>query len=98
MNEICPTKILLANPGADLGSYQQMFRLNEREVELFSALIPKRQFLWRTASRAKVLNVNLDPRAYWEYTNSPYDNERRRKAVEEFGAEEGLKVLAAGAG
>ena len=95
VNEICPTKILLANPGADLGSYQQMFRLNDREVELFSALIPKRQFLWKTASRAKVLNVNLDPRAYWEYTNSPYDNERRRRAVEEFGAEEGLKVLAA---
>lgn len=95
VNEICPTKILLANPGADLGSYQQMFRLNAREVELFSALIPKRQFLWKAASRAKVLNVNLDPRAYWEYTNSPSDNERRRRAVEEFGADEGLKVLAA---
>jgi type IV secretion system protein TrbE len=95
VNEICPTKILLANPGADLASYQQMFRLNEREVELFSALIPKRQFLWKTANRAKVLNVNLDPHAYWEYTNSPYDHERRRRAAEEFGPEEGLQVLVA---
>lgn len=95
VNEVCPTKILLANPGADLASYQRMFRLNEREVELFSELIPKRQFLWKTARRAKVLNVNLDPHAYWEYTNSPKDNERRSKAIEEFGAEEGLQVLAA---
>jgi hypothetical protein len=42
-----------------------------------------------------VLNVNLDPNAYWQYTNSPYDNERRRRAIEQHGLEEGLKVLAA---
>jgi hypothetical protein len=42
-----------------------------------------------------VLNVNLDPTAYWQYTNSPYDNERRREAIEAYGFEEGLKVLAA---
>jgi type IV secretion system protein VirB4 len=95
VNEICPTKILLANPGADLAAYQHMFHLNEREAELFSALIPKRQFLVKTAQRSKVLNVNLDPRAYWEYTNSPYDNERRREAIERHGFEEGMKVLAA---
>lgn len=95
INEICPTKILLANPGADLASYQRMFKLNEREVELFAQLIPKRQFLMKSASRAKVLNVNLDPHAYWQYTNSPYDNERRRAATERHGVEEGLKVLVA---
>lgn len=48
VNEICPTKILLANPGADLAAYQRMFRLNEREGELFASLIPKRQFLVKT--------------------------------------------------
>jgi Type IV secretory pathway, VirB4 components len=95
VNEICPTKILLANPGADLAAYQRMFRLNEREVELFSALIPKRQFLVKTAQRSKVLNVNLDSNAYWQYTNSPYDNERRRRAIEQHGLEKGLKALAA---
>jgi type IV secretion system protein VirB4 len=95
VNEICPTKILLANPGADLIAYQRMFRLNEREVELFSALISKRQFLLKTALRSKVLNVNLDPHAYWQYTNSPFDNQRRLQAIEQFGVDEGLKVLAA---
>lgn len=95
VNEICPTKILLANPGADLASYQRMFKLNDREVELFAGLIPKRQFLVKSASRSKLLNVNLDPHAYWQYTNSPYDNERRRQALEQHGVEEGLKVLAA---
>jgi type IV secretion system protein VirB4 len=95
VNEICPTKILLANPGADLAAYQRMFHLNEREVELFSCLVSKRQFLMKTAQRSKVLNVHLDPSAYWQYTNSPYDNERRRQAIEEHGFEEGLKALAA---
>jgi hypothetical protein len=41
------------------------------------------------------LNVSLDPNAYWQYTNSPYDNERRRLAVEQHGFKEGLKALAA---
>jgi type IV secretion/conjugal transfer VirB4 family ATPase len=98
VNEICPTKILLANPGADHAAYQRMFHLNEREVELFAALIPKRQFLVKTEQRAKVLNVNLDPRAYWQYTNSPYDNERRRAAIEAHGFEKGIEVLATQAG
>jgi type IV secretion system protein TrbE len=95
VNEICPTKILLANPGADLAAYQRMFHLNEREGELFASLIPKRQFLVKTAQRSKVLNINLDPNAYWQYTNSPYDNERRRQVIEQHGFEGGLKVLAA---
>jgi type IV secretion system protein VirB4 len=95
VNEVCPTKLLLANPGADLGNYGRMFRLNERELQVFSELIPKRQFLLKTASRSKVLNVHLDPRAYWEYANSPRENERRRLALEEHGVEEGLKILAA---
>lgn len=95
VNEICPTKILLANPGADHAAYQRMFHLNDREVELFAGLLPKRQFLVKTQARAKVLNLDLDPRAYWEYTNSPYDNERRRAAIEQHGFEEGIQVLAA---
>ncbi|MBV8830079.1 MAG: DUF87 domain-containing protein, partial [Acidobacteriaceae bacterium] len=98
VNEICPMKILLANPGADHVAYQSMFHLNEREVELFSSLVPKRQFLAKTEQRSKVLNVNLDPRAYWEYTNSPYDNERRDAAISEHGTERGLEILAAMAG
>lgn len=98
VNEICPTKILLANPGADQTAYQRMFRLNDREVELFSALTPKRQFLLKTDQRAKVLNVDLDPLAYWQYTNSPYDNERRNAAFAEHGFEKGLEVLAVQAG
>src|SRR6185312_10174724 len=30
--------------------------------------------------------VNLDPNAYWQYTNSPYDNERRRRALSSTGS------------
>jgi type IV secretion system protein VirB4 len=94
VNEICPAKILLANPGADHAAYQTMFHLNEKEVELFSRLTPKRQFLLKTEARAKVLNVDLDPRAYWQYTNSPYDNQRRETVLAEHGFEAGFDVLA----
>lgn len=94
VNEICPTKILLANPGADHASYQEMFHLNEKEVELFSTLIPKRQFLVKTEQHSRVLNVDLDSWAYWQYTNSPYDNTRRQAAFAEHGVEQGLEILA----
>lgn len=95
VNEICPAKILLANPGADHAAYQRMFHLNDREVELFAGLRPKGQFLLKTEQRAKVLSVDLDPSAYWQYTNSPYDNELRDAAFAEHGFEKGLAVLAA---
>ncbi len=95
VNEICPTKVLLANPGADHETYQRSFHLNEKEVELFSTLIPKRQFLLKTEERSKVLNVNLNPMAYWQYTTSPFDNEARDAAIQEQGFEQGLRALAA---
>ncbi|HEX3684982.1 MAG TPA: hypothetical protein VHU83_20780 [Bryobacteraceae bacterium] len=95
VNEVCPTKILLANPGADHGAYQRIFHLNHREVELFAALIPKRQFLLKSDQRSKVLNVTLDPCAYWQYTNSPFDNTRRDAAIAAHGFQKGFEVLAA---
>lgn len=94
VSEICPTTILLANPGADRESYRRMFHLNEREVELFASLIPKRQILVKRASGSKLLNVDLDPQAYWQYCNDPTSNARRSAAFEEHGFEKGLEVLA----
>jgi hypothetical protein len=58
-----------------------MVHLNKKEVAFFSELIPKRQFLVKAETRAKVLSVDLDRREFWEYTNSPYDNERRQAAM-----------------
>jgi hypothetical protein len=43
---------------------------------------------------AKVLNLNVDPKGYWLYTNSPNDNRRRREAFERYGFEIGLDKLA----
>ena len=70
---------MLSNPGADLAKYAELFKLNERELELFAALIPKRQFLLKTPTRSGVLNVELDPAAYWTYTTSPEDKARRAR-------------------
>lgn len=93
VNEVCPTKILLASPGADLVEYRRVFRLNDKEVELYAGLIPKRQFLLKTDRGSKVLNVHLDSRALAEYANSPFENARREEAIAAHGYEAGMESL-----
>jgi type IV secretion/conjugal transfer VirB4 family ATPase len=92
--ESCPTKLFLANPDMDREMYRRQFHLNENEVELISALIPKQQFLIKTPELAKVANLKVDPKSYWLYTNDPFDNRKRKEAFEAHGFEKGLEVLA----
>jgi type IV secretion system protein VirB4 len=92
--ESCPTKLFLANPDMDRDLYRRQFHLNENEVELISALIPKQQFLIKTPDLAKVANLMVDPKSYWLYTNDPFDNTKRKEAFEAHGFERGLEVLA----
>src|SRR5256712_1042501 len=92
--ESCPTKLFLANPDMDRELYGRQFHLNENEVELISALIPKQQFLIKTPELAKVANLMVDPKSYWLYTNDPFDNRKRKEAFEAHGFEKGLEVLA----
>jgi type IV secretion/conjugal transfer VirB4 family ATPase len=92
--ESCATKIFLANPDMDRELYRRQFHLNETEVEHIAGLIPKQQFLIKTPELAKVVNLTVDPRSYWLYTNDPYDNQRRKEAFEKYGFEKGLEVLA----
>jgi len=92
--ESCATKIFLANPEMDRDLYKRQFHLNDTEVELIAALLPKQQFLIKTPELAKVANLNVDKRSYWLYTNDPYDNRRRKEAFDAYGFEKGLEVLA----
>jgi type IV secretion system protein VirB4 len=92
--ETCATKIFLANPAMDQELYRRQFHLNDTELELIAALIPKQQFLLKTPDLAKVANLHVDRRGYWLYTNDPYDNQRRKEAFETYGFEKGLDVLA----
>jgi type IV secretion system protein TrbE len=92
--ESCATKIFLANPGMDRAAYSERFHLNQTEADLIAGLIPKQQFLLKRPHLAKVVNLHVDPTEYWLYTNSPYDNARRRQAFEEYGFERGLELLA----
>jgi type IV secretion system protein VirB4 len=92
--ESCPTKLFLANPGMDEEWYRRIFKLNMTESQTIARLIPKQQFLLKRPDHAKVLNLNVDPRGYWIYTNSPYDNQRKREAFARYGFERGLEVLA----
>jgi type IV secretion system protein TrbE len=92
--ESCATKIFLANPDMDRELYRQQFHLNETEIELISGLIPKQQFLIKTPELAKIVNLTVDPKSYWLYTNDPFDNQKRREAFEAHGFEKGLEILA----
>ena len=92
--ESCPTKLFLANPGMDEEWYRRVFKLNITESQVIARLIPKQQFLLKRPDHAKILNLNVDPKGYWIYTNSPYDNQRKREAFARYGFERGLEVLA----
>lgn len=92
--ESCPTKLFLANPGMDQDVYRRVFHLNAREAELIAGLTPKHQFLMKQPGGSKLLNLEVDRKGYWLYTNNPQDNERRRFAFERLGFREGLESLA----
>jgi type IV secretion system protein VirB4 len=92
--ESCATKIFLANPDMDQDLYRRQFHLNDTEVSLIPALLPKRQFLIKTPELAKIANLHVDSRSYWLYTNDPYDNRKRQEAFAAHGFQKGLDVLA----
>jgi type IV secretion system protein VirB4 len=95
--ESCPSKLLLANPALDRRQYAELFQLNEMELDRLADLLPRRQMLLKRPDLAKVLNLNVDPRSYWLYTNTPIDNERVTAIFREYGFEAGLDRLAASA-
>lgn len=75
--------------------YRELFQLNDTELELLTNLLPKRQLLLKRANLAKVLDLNVDPKSYWIYTNTPIDNERVASMIRELGFAAGLDQLAA---
>jgi hypothetical protein len=74
--------------------YKNTFHLNDNEIELISGLIPKRQLFIKRPDMAKVLNLHVDGKSYWLYTNDPNDNQRREEAFRAHGFQQGLEVLA----
>jgi type IV secretion/conjugal transfer VirB4 family ATPase len=94
--ESCPTKFFLSNPGMDGDAYRRVFHLNETETDLIRRLIPKQQLLFKQPALSKLLNLNVDSKEYWIYTNNPPDNRRRREAFERHGFQEGLEALVRG--
>jgi type IV secretion system protein VirB4 len=95
--ESCPTKLLLANPSFERTRYAELFQLNEMELDVLADVIPRRQFLLKRPDLSKVLTLNVDPRSYWLYTNTPIDDERIASVCREYGFEAGLDHLAASA-
>ena len=93
--ESCPTRLLLANPSLDLQQYAELLQMNERELDLLTHLLPRQQVLLKRAHLAKVLTLQVDPRSYWIYTNSPQDNARVDAALRTHGFEGGLDRLSA---
>jgi type IV secretion/conjugal transfer VirB4 family ATPase len=95
--EGCPTKLLLANPALDPRQYGDLFQLNEMELELLAGLVPRQQILLKRPDVTRVLNLTVDPRSYWIYTNTPVDNERVATMFRELGFDAALDRLAASA-
>ncbi len=71
VNESCPSRIFLANPGIDRKLYAEAFQLNDTDLELLESLVPKRDLLFKQPQYAKKLRLSVDPLSYWMATNTP---------------------------
>jgi len=92
--ESCPTRLLLANPAMNREQYRDLLQMNDAELSLMTNLLPRRQLLLKRATMAKVLDLNVDPKSYWIYTNTPMDNDREALALRELGIAAGPDRLA----
>jgi len=92
--ESCPTRLLLANPAMNREQYRDLLQMNDAELSLMANLSPRRQLLLKRATMAKVLDLNVDPKSYWIYTNTPMDNDREAPAFRELGIAAGPDRLA----
>jgi type IV secretion system protein TrbE len=70
VNESCPTKLFLANPGMHAATYQALFGLNDAEMSLLASLRPREQFLLKRPGLAKVLNLRVDADTHAVLTNA----------------------------
>lgn len=99
ISEICPTKILLANPGSNKAHYASLFELNSTEVELFSGLTSKKQALVKTPLRSVVVNIMPTQEEVWRWSNDPRSNIKRNQLIAEHGYEKAktMELLKKGA-
>ena len=93
INESCPTRIFLANPGMNRKLYADAFQLNNTDLELLESLVPKRDLLFKQPQYAKKLRLAVDPLSYWMATNTPRDNIRKQDYFARHGPEQGLLRL-----
>ncbi len=64
INESCPTKIFLPNAVAKDDSSSKLYSrlgLNEREIDLLSKAIPKREYYFRNPEGRRLFNLQLGP-------------------------------------
>ncbi|HLH34684.1 MAG TPA: TraC family protein [Alloacidobacterium sp.] len=93
VNESCPSRIFLANPGIDRKLYAEAFQLNDTDLELLESLVPKRDLLFKQPQYAKKMRLSVDPLSYWMATNTPRDNILKQQYFARYGPEQGLLRL-----
>jgi type IV secretory pathway VirB4 component len=93
INEICPTKILLANPGANIRLYRRIFNLNAKEARLFMTLEKKKQFLLKTPGKSAVLSVIPTKTEIATFSNDPNFNIKRDRMIAEHGYKKAMQLL-----
>jgi len=93
--ESCPTRIFLANPGMNADVYREQFHLNAHQAEIIRTLTPKRKLFLHTPDVSRELTLEVDPKSYWLFTNSPIDNARRDELFQRYGVKCALERLGA---
>jgi hypothetical protein len=77
----------------DSEQYQKSFQLNATQAEIIRSLTPKRKLFLHTPTVSKELALEVDPKSYWLFTNSPLDNVRRDELFHRYGLKRALELL-----
>lgn len=62
--ENCPTKVFLANPDAQKDTIKKLYEnmgLNEREIEILTALTPKKEYFFTSPKGRRIIDLALTP-------------------------------------
>lgn len=67
--ESMPTQIFLSNTEIDREAYAKAFHLSEREAQLITEIVPKKELILKRPDRSKIVRLDVNPDDYWIYSN-----------------------------
>ena len=87
------TLFFMADPTLDVSLYRKTFNLSDGEISAIKELRPKREayIVQRDIGVSKKILVEVEPEQHVISTSRPHEADLRRRLVDEYGIEEGIR-------